>query len=72
MKHVLQTGIFSLAILLGVSLSGCGGGGAKSNIEARTTTTGQELIDIQNAKDKGVITEKEYEAQKKKILNRND
>ncbi|MBF0508046.1 MAG: SHOCT domain-containing protein [Deltaproteobacteria bacterium] len=72
MKRVLQTGIFCLAILLGISLSGCGGGGAKSNIEARTTTTGQELVDLKNAKDKGVITESEYEDQKKKVLNRKD
>ncbi|MBF0474962.1 MAG: hypothetical protein HQK59_03855 [Deltaproteobacteria bacterium] len=72
MKHVLRTGIFCLAILVGVGLSGCGGGGAKNNIETRTTTTGQELIDLQNAKDKGVITEREYEDQKKKVLNRKE
>ena len=33
-------------------------------------TRGQELIDLQKAKDQGVITEEEYQAQKKRILNR--
>ncbi len=49
-------------------IPGCGGGGAKSSMSAKTTTTGQELIDLQKAYDQGVITTKQYEEQKKKIL----
>jgi len=51
-----------------VLAAGCGGGGAKSAIDAKTTTTGQELIDLQKAYDQGIITTKQYEDQKKKIL----
>jgi hypothetical protein len=31
-------------------------------------THGQELIDLKKAKDQGAITEEEFEAQKKKIM----
>ncbi len=51
-----------------VLAQGCGGGGATSTTNAKTTTTGQELIDLQKAYDQGVITTKQYEEQKKKIL----
>lgn len=53
-------------------LAACGGGGAdvetKSNL--RTTTTGQELIDLKRAYDAGVLSEDEYEEEKEKILDR--
>ena len=64
--------IFVLATLgLGTAtLPGCGGGGARTNIEARRATTGQELQDLKKAYESGAITEKEYEKQRKKILDR--
>jgi hypothetical protein len=62
--------IFAFIILLGVvpSFLGCGGGGAK--IEATSTTVGQELTDLDKAYKDGLITEKQYNEQKKKILKR--
>ena len=48
------------------SLIGCGGGGAE--IKASSTTMGKELTDLQNAYDKGVITEEEFNKAKKEIL----
>ena len=42
------------------------GGGDKS--EGKNPTVGQQLIDLQKAKDAGVITSAEYEAQKAKVL----
>ena len=36
------------------------------------TTTGQELIDIQQALDTGVITQEEYDDLRKKIIERLD
>lgn len=61
--------LFSL-LIFGAGLWGCGGGGAELQSHTRTTTTGQELIDLQSAYDKGVITKDQYESQKKKILNK--
>ena len=60
-----------VSILLVIFLTGCCGGGGKTKVVAETTkatTTGQELQDLQKAKDEGAITEKEYETAKKKIL----
>jgi hypothetical protein len=45
---------------------GCGGGGAQ--VETRSTTKGQELIDLEAAYKQGLITEKEYNKQKEMIL----
>ena len=48
--------------------AGCSGG--DTSVQAQTTTMGQELTDLKKAYDAGVITEKEYEKSKKKILKR--
>jgi len=61
-----RTRLFILVLLAVFSLTGCGGGGAK--MEARTTTTGQELIDLDKAYQQGLMTEKEYESKKKEIM----
>jgi hypothetical protein len=68
--------LFMLA-LIGVSamtlLSGCLhiklGGGTTS--DPTLPTVGQQLIDLQRAKDTGAITEAEYQAQKAKLLRHN-
>ena len=53
-----------------VLLSGClalqvGGGDKK---EVQTATVGQQLVDLQKAKEAGAITDAEYEVQKEKLL----
>ena len=60
--------LFMLMLLITFSLTGCGGGGAK--VDARTTTTGQELIDLDKAYKEGLLTEKQYESKKKEILKK--
>jgi len=64
-----------IPILVGVSaltlLSGCIGlsiGGGTTS-KPGTATVGQQLIDLQKAKETGAITDAEYQAQKAKILN---
>ena len=57
-----------LVLMVGMSFIGCGGGGAK--VQQSNTTIGQELIDLEKAYNDKIITKKQYDQQKKKILNR--
>jgi len=52
-------------------LTGCIGLsiGSGTTSKPASATTGQQLIDLQKAKDAGAITEAEYQAQKAKILS---
>jgi hypothetical protein len=64
--------ICTLAIVSAALLvTGCVGGlqlGGGTKTEVRKPTVGQQLIDLQKAKDSGAITEPEYQAQKAKLL----
>ena len=64
--------VLAMIILIpfGAGLAGCGGGAADAKYDTTTTTVGQELIDLQSAYKKGVITKEEYESTKEKILER--
>jgi uncharacterized membrane protein len=62
-KSVIAASVIALTL----SLSACGGGGATTKVDARGTQ-GQQLLDLKEAYDKGVITEKEYNKTKDKIL----
>ncbi len=64
--------VLAMIILIpfGAGLAGCGGGGAEVKSHTTSTTVGQELMDLESAYKKGVITEKEYESAKEKILKR--
>ncbi len=59
--------------LIIASLSGCslavGGALGTEPALAMKPTLGQQLIDLQKAKDAGTITDAEFEAQKTKFLN---
>jgi hypothetical protein len=56
------------SLLLGLCclLGGCS---SKANVESRESV-GQELQDLEAARDQGLITESEYQKQRNKILNR--
>lgn len=56
-------------LVLTVMLSACGGGSTTIKA-ADTTTIGQQLLDLQKAREAGAISQKEYESQKKKILKK--
>jgi len=51
-----------------VSIIGCGGGGANVRQDTYTTTLGQELQDLEEAYKTGIITEKEYNQAKDKLI----
>lgn len=65
-QYICVAGLFVAALAVG----GCGGGGAQVRSELYSTTVGQELIDLQKARDRGAISQEEYEKQRKKILER--
>lgn len=72
--NVFRVCAVSIMIILGLSLSGCGGGGAevKSETTAETSaqTLGQELIDLKKAYDMGIISEREYNEAKQKLIEK--
>ena len=67
---LFRIGLMMVFLVTAVGSTGCGGGGADLKSHTTTTTVGQELMDLESAYKKGVITEKEYNSAKKKILER--
>ena len=55
-------------ITVSVFLTACSGGGAKVQSQTKTTTLGQELLDLEKAYKSGVISEKEYKKAKEELL----
>ncbi|MGA2684505.1 MAG: SHOCT domain-containing protein [Verrucomicrobiota bacterium] len=62
----LLAGLLAMTLLIGC-LELHLGGGATSNLQS--PTLGQQLIDLQKAKDAGAISDQDYQAQKAKLLN---
>ena len=71
-KIMKKLGVLILIGLMVVSLNLSGCGGKKQTVENTTTTTtlGQELVDLQQAYEKGIITEKQYNDLKKKAIKK--
>lgn len=61
--------VLTLSFML---LAACGGGGSRpvQNTTTMTTTKGGELMDLKKAFDEGIISEREYDKQRKIILER--
>jgi len=59
-----------LIVLVCLNFFGCGGGktDVKSEPSTVTTTLGQELQDLDKAYKDGIITQKEYEKAKKRLI----
>jgi hypothetical protein len=58
----------SLALSATLLLSGCVAAIGNRGTDRSTGTLGQQLIDLQKAKDAGAISEAEYQTQKAKLL----
>ena len=59
-------GLSSMMLLTGCLAIQLGGG---TTNKGEQPTTGQQLIDLQKAKDAGIITDAEYQTQKAKVLD---
>ncbi len=72
MNRLISTTFLAVMFSSALFLAGCGGGGAK--VEATTTTTtttmGQELMDIDEAHKRGILSDEEYMKSKKQIMKR--
>ena len=62
----------SMALTAMLLLTGCLnlslGGGSKNEAQYQNPSVGQQLIDLQRARDAGAISPEEYQAQKAKVL----
>lgn len=61
------------AVAAGVAIAMCslaGGCGSSAKVEARSTTVGQELQDLDDARNKGLLTEDEYNKKRAEIMKR--
>ena len=69
MKKPLLPALIGLSAM--ILLSGCiaFGTGDKSTTINQRPTVGQQLVDLQKAKNSGSITDSEYQAEKAKLLN---
>ncbi|NEX15731.1 MAG: hypothetical protein C1943_03585 [Halochromatium sp.] len=61
-----------ITVVLTLALGACGGGGAKTNVNASSTTMGQELMDLNASYEQGLISAGEYKRAKKDILRKYD
>lgn len=67
LKNTLIGAVVMAAVL---ALPGCGGNDTQTTVKT-TETQGKQLLDLKEAYDKGVITEKEYKRTKEDILDQN-
>ena len=69
----LRVCVVVLIILVGLNLAGCCSSNKEKVVvpsQATTPTLGKELEDLEEAYKKGAITKEEYEAGKKKLLDK--
>ena len=55
-------------IVMALGVNACRGGKAEVKTQSYSTTLGQELKDLEEAYDKGIITEKQYKRSKEKLI----
>jgi hypothetical protein len=57
-----------MVMIVAMGVAGCGGGGAEVKTQSYSTTLGQELKDLEEAYQKGILTEKQYKEAKEKLI----
>jgi len=67
MKKLIAPSALALSIML--FLSGCVAAIGNRGTDRSGNTLGQQLIDLQKARDSGAITEAEFQTQKGMLLN---
>jgi hypothetical protein len=67
-KQIVVALIITMLFGFTLTLSGCGGGGAKLESKVNTQTLGQQLIDLDKAHKEGVIDDKEYKKDKDSLI----
>lgn len=74
MKTKLHKWVLIAAACIIIIVSGCawsiGDNGHESSKHPTQPTLGKELIDLKTAMDQGAITEEEYQAQKRKLMEK--
>ncbi len=72
--NLLRVCVAVLIIFVGLNFAGCCSRSSKEKVvvppQSSTPTLGKELEDLNQAYKKGAITKEEYEAGKKKILEK--
>jgi hypothetical protein len=69
MKKIIAPACLALSALL--FLSGCVAAIGNRGLDRSTGTLGQQLIDLQKAKEAGAMTEAEYQTQRARLLDNN-
>lgn len=67
LRRIAAPTLLAVAIGCAAIPGGCGG---STKVENRTTTTGQELQDLEEARNKGLLTEDEYNKKRQEIMKR--
>jgi len=62
--------VVGIMLSVGLGMAGCRGGGAEVKTQSYSTTLGQELKDLEEAYNKGIISEKEYKKSKERLIEK--
>lgn len=72
MKSDARGGVAWLRLVVGAAALAlpllCAACSSESKVEARTTTVGKELQDLDDARNKGLMTEEEYQKKRAEIM----
>ncbi len=65
-RSIQSSMLLPISLLVAITaLSGCS---SRAEVDTRSTTVGQELQDLDEARNKGLITEQEFQQKRKEIM----